>query len=72
MEDLGVFGAKDFFFVLTSLRIARQGLSCCICFALAVVNSEVVTRQFLSPLDLSQTEAFCIHKLTEVVMVGQH
>ena len=40
-----------------------------ICLALAIIDSKVITRELLDPLDLFRAQALYIHKLTEVIMV---
>lgn len=66
MKDLGILSSKLFFFVWTSLRKARQGVCSSVSLALVVINLEVVKmRELLSSLDLTRTQAFCIHEPTQ-------
>ena len=72
MEDLDVLGAEGVFLLYTLWRILRQGISSSISLALIIVDSEVVTREFLGPTDLSGAQTLYLHKPTEVVVVGQY
>ncbi len=71
MENLGVFISKSLFLDLASLREVRQGISRSISFSLTIIDSEVVSREFLVPADLTRAQAFCIHKSTEIIMVSK-
>ena len=72
MEDLGVLSLKLFFLIMAPLREAREGVCSTVCLALTIIDLEVVTREFLSPADLSEAQTLCVHKPTEVVMVDKH
>ena len=72
MQDFDVFGAEGVFFLRTSLRVSRQGISSSVSFALTIIDLEVVTREFLSPADLPGAQTLRIHESSEVVMVGKH
>lgn len=39
---------------------------------LVIVDLKIVPREFLGPADLSKAQAFYIHELTKIVMVGQY
>ena len=54
VQDFDVLGSEGLFLLCTSLRVLRQGVSSFISFALTIVDSKVVTREFLSPADLSR------------------
>lgn len=70
MENLGILIFKSLFLGLASLRKAKQEISYSISLSLIITDSEVVLREFLSPTDLTKAQTFCIHELTEVVMVN--
>ena len=72
MQDFDVFGAEGVFLLRTSLRVSRQGISSSVSFALTIIDSEVITREFLGPADLPGAQILCIHELSKVVMVGKH
>ena len=72
MQDFDVFCSKGVFFLSVPLGISRQGISSSVSFALMIIDSEVVTREFLGPTDLSGAQTLCVHKSSEVVMVGKH
>ena len=71
MKNLGIFGSEFFFFALTSLGKSRQSISSCISLALSIIDSEMVLGKFLSPADLPRTQAFSIHELAEIVVIGK-
>ena len=71
MEDYFVFGTEGLFFLSIPLRILKQSIGNSICLALTVIDLEVVMRKFLSLADLSETQTFCIHKSTKVVVVNK-
>ena len=72
MQDFDVFGAEGFFLFCTPLRVSRQGISSSVSFALTIIDSKVVTREFLGPAELPRAQTLCIHESLEVVMVGKH
>ncbi len=71
MENLGVFISESLFFGLAFLEEARQSISCSFSLSLTIIDSEVVSRELLGPANLTRAQAFCIHKLTEVIMVSK-
>ena len=52
MKNLGGLSWKGLFLGLASLGETRQGISGGIGLSLAIVDSKVVPREFLGPLDL--------------------
>ena len=72
MQDLDVLGSKSFFFIYTLLKVLKQGISCSICLALTIIDSKMVTREFLSPVNLFGAQTLCVHELAEVVVVGEY
>ena len=72
VEDFDVLDVEDFFFFSTLLKVTRQGIGRFVCLALAVINLEVVTREFLSPADLLGAQTLHVHKPEEVVVVSEH
>ena len=72
MQDFDVLCSESVFFLSVPLGVSRQGISSFVSFALTIIDSEVVTREFLSPADLSGAQTLRIHVLSEVVMVGKH
>ena len=72
MQDFDVLCLEGVFFLSVPLGVLRQGISSSVSFALTIIDSEVVTREFLGPVDLSGAQILCIYKLSEVVMVGKH
>ena len=71
MKNLGIFSLKVFFFGWAFLGIARQGICSCICFVLAVIDLEVITRKFSSPADLFGAQVFCIYETTKIIVMGE-
>ena len=72
MQNLDVFDTESFFLLNTLLRVTKQGISISVCFALAVIDPEVVTRKFLSLANLFGTQTLGFHELSKVVIVGKH
>ena len=72
VQDFYVLSSKNPFLVSTPMRVLRQSVSSSICFVLAVVNLEVVTKKFLSPANLSRAQTLHVYKLLEFVMVDKH
>ena len=72
MQDFDVFGAEGVFFLRTLLRVSRQGINSSVSFALTIVDSEVVAREFLGSSDLPGAQTLCLHEPTEVVVVGEY
>ena len=72
MQDFDVFGAEGVFFLKTSLRVSRQSISSFVGFAMTIVDSEVVAREFLGPADLPGAQTLRLHEPAEVVVVGEY
>ena len=72
MEDLGVLSSECLFFGLTSLWEAGEGIGNSICFALAVIDSEVVPGELLGPANLPGAQALGIHETAKVIMIGEN
>ncbi len=71
MENLRVLIFKSLFLGLAPLREARQGISCSISLSLIIIDSEVVSRELLGPIDLTRTQTLCIRELMEVVVASE-
>ncbi len=71
MKDLGVLISENLFLGLAPLREARQGISRSISLSLTIIDSEVVSRELLSPADLAGAQTLRIHEPTEVVVVSE-
>ena len=72
VQDFDVLRAENFFLFCTLLRVLRQGISSAVSLALMVIDSEVVTREFLGPADLSGAQTLRVHKPAEVDIVGEY
>ena len=72
MQDFDVSCLEGIFFLSVPLGISRQGISSSVSFALTIIDSKVVTREFLGLADLSGAQTLCVHKLSKVVMIGKH
>ena len=72
MQDFDVLCSEGLFLFDTSLRVSRQGISSSVSLALTIVDSEVVTREFLGPADLSGAQTLRVHEPAEVVVVGEY
>ncbi len=71
MKNLSILISKCFFLGLASLGETRQSISRSISFSLTIIDSKLVLRELLSPADPTRAQAFCIHKLMEVIMVNK-
>ncbi len=71
MENLGILIYESLFLGLAFLGAARQGISHSISFSLMIIDSKVVLRELLGPVDLMRAQVFRIHELTEVIMVSK-
>ena len=69
MKNLAILRPELIFLILASLRKPRQSICSGICFALVIIDLEIVLREFLGPTNLLGAQALCIHKITEVIMV---
>ena len=72
MHDFDVFCLEGVFFLNIPLEVSKQGISSSVSFALTIIDSEVVTREFRGPANLSIIQTLRFHKSLEVVMVGKH
>ena len=72
MKDFDILGSENLFLFSTLLKITRQGIGSSVCFALAIIDLEVLTRKFLSPADLFEAQTFCVYELAEVVVIGEY
>lgn len=71
MTNLSVFISESFFLCLVFLGKTRLDINCNISLSLIIIDSEVVLKEFLSPIDLTKTQAFCIYELTKGFMVSK-
>ena len=69
MKDLAILSSELIFLILASLGKPRQSICSCICLALAIIDSKVITRELLGPTDLSGAQALRIYELTKVIVV---
>ena len=69
VEDLDVLETKSVFLFYTLLGVLRQGIGSFVSFALTIIDSEVVTREFLGPADLPGAQTLRIHELTKVIVI---
>ncbi len=71
MKNLEVLISDSFFLGLTSLREAKQGISCSISLSLTIVDVKVISRELLGPADLTRAQTLCIHELAEVIIINK-
>ena len=69
MHDFDVLCLEGVFFLSVPLGVSKQGMSSSVSFALTIIDSEVVTREFLGPADLPGAQTLRVHELTKVVVV---
>ncbi len=71
MENLEVLIFESFFLGLTSLRKARQSISCNISLSQIIIDTKVVSRELLRLADLIRAQTLCIYESAEVIMVNK-
>lgn len=71
MKNFNILIFEHFFPCLTFLWKLKQNISCNISFSLIIIDFEIISREFLSLVDLARIEAFCSYKLTEIIMVSK-
>ena len=69
MKDSAILSSELLLLILASLWKPRQSICSRICLTLAIVDSEMVSRELLGPADLSRAQVFHIHETTEVIVV---
>ena len=69
MKDSAILSLEHLLLILASLWNPRQSICSRICLTLAIVDSEMVSRELLGPTDLSGAQALRIHETTEVIVV---
>lgn len=72
MKNLGILISWNFFLAQIFLRKVRQSVSSSISHFLIIINFEVVLQEFLGSADLTRIPAFCIHKLSEVIIINKN
>ena len=72
MKDSAILSSELILLILASLGKPRQSICSRIRLTLAIVDSEMVSRELLGPADLSGAQTLCIHKTTEVIMVRKN
>ena len=70
VQDVDVLSSESLFLLCTLLKILKQGISSSICLTLIIINSKMITREFLSLADLSRAQTLCFHKPAKVIIVG--
>ena len=69
MKDSAILSSELLFLILASLWKPRQSICSRIRLTLAIVDSEIVSRELLGPADLSGAQALRIHETMEIIMV---
>ena len=69
MKNSAILSSELLLLILASLWKPRQSICNRICLTLAIVDSEMVSRELLGPADLSGAQALRIHETTEVIVV---
>lgn len=72
MNILSIPISERFFLDVPSLWEARQGISSSICFALIVIDLEVILRELLGPADLSRAQALGIYETAKIFMISEN
>ena len=75
MKNLSILILKHFFLSLASVEEAKQVISRTISHSISlfliIIDLEVVSRELLSPADLTRAQGLCIYELIEVFMVSK-
>ena len=71
MKTLSILILEHFFLNLVSLKEVRQRISHSISFFLTIIDLKMVLRELLGPIDLIRAQVFCIHELTELIMISK-
>lgn len=71
MKNMRILIFESFFLGLGFLEKARRDISSRISFSLIIIDSDMISREFLYLADLTKTQTFCIHELGEVIMVNK-
>ena len=69
MKNSAILSLELLLLILPSLWKPQQSICSRICLTLAIVDSEMVSRELLGPADLSGAQALRIYETTEVIMV---
>ena len=69
MKDLAIFSLELIFLILASLEKSWQSIYSCICFALVIVNLEMILKEFLSPENLFGAQTLYIYETIKVIVV---
>ena len=69
MKNLAILSSELLLLILAFLWKPRQSICSRIRLTLVIVDLEIVSRELLGPTDLSEAQAFCIHEITEVIVV---
>ena len=72
MKNLSVLSLKLFFVIQVSLKETRKCICSFIHFILTIINSKMITRELLGPVDLMRAQTFYIYELSEVIMVSEN
>ncbi len=72
MKNLRVLSLEDLFLGLASLREAKPGVNSNISFSLAIIDLQVILREFLGSLDLFGNQALDIRQLVKIVVVNKN
>ena len=72
VQNFDVPRSESLFLLSTPLRVSRQGIGSFVSFALTIIDSDVLTIEFMSPTDLSGAQTLYVHELSEGVMVGKY
>ena len=69
MKDSAILSFELIFLILASLEKPQQSICSYICFALTIIDLEMVLRELLGLADLSKAQILLIHETTEIIMV---
>ena len=71
-KNSAILSLKLILLILTFLEKPWQSICSCICLVLAIINSKIVLKELLGPMDLSGAQTLCIHEMTKVIVVHKN
>ena len=69
MKNSAILSLELIFLILASLEKPQQSICSCICLVLAIINSKMVSGEFLGPIDLFGAQTLYIHEILDVIVV---
>lgn len=71
MKNLDFLSLMFFFFALTFLKKMLQSINGFINLFMSIINSNVISEEFLDSLNLIEIQTSGIHKLSEIITIDE-